>query len=353
MHTSASVAGAEVDAIFDTGASGLTLDSSYFRHLAHADSIQKGSAYYVSGDQRVACDIVQQGIDVLLAGQILHFSEFVLDDLQNRLGVLAMVSIPENDSRVWHFDYGNKMLSILDSIPGALDTSAMDKSGISRINGDIFVSLPFSLVNSVGDPLSCRIGGVFDTGSGKYLVAYGGLYVFENKETERFVARSKKLSEIGTRSELYYLEQIVPSRGKICVELDRRSHIAVLNFGNSLLAHYDLWLDLKSERMYASAVEQYVSPFQDFFESRQLEFRTTLTNHGMLIDYCRPGTRSQAAGFREGDLIVKVDDKPYHQGITRKDIFEFEDGQTQHRVSIIRDADTLSLYITPETTNPD
>ncbi len=353
MHTSVSVGGVDVDAIFDTGASGLTLDSSYFRHLAHEDSIRKGSAYYVSGDQRLACDIVQQEIDILLAGQVVCFEEFVLDNLQDRLGVLALVSIPENNKQVWHFDYGNKMLSVLDSIPGVLDTSTMAKSDIRRIKGDVFISLPFSLVNSIGDSLSCRIGGAFDTGSGKYLVAHGGLYVFENKETERFVARSKKLSKIGTRSELFYLEQIAPSLGKICIELDRRSHTAVLTFGNSLLAHYDFWLDFNSGRMYASAVEQYVSPFQDFFESRQLDFRTTLTNHGMLIDYCRPGTRSQAAGFREGDLIVKVDNKPYQQGITRKDIFEFEEGQAQHRVSIIRDSDTLSLYITPEATNTD
>lgn len=352
MHTSASVGGEEIDVIFDTGADGPILDSAYFQGIiAQEDSTRKGFAYFPASNRRVACDIVRQEIDILLAGQVLHFDEFVLDNLQDRLGVLALVSIPENDRRAWNFDYENRTLAILDSIPADLDTSSLERSSLKRRKWNFHMTLPFVWSGPEEDTLACTLCGMMDTGSGAYLTAYGGLYVLDHKQAQSFIERSKKYA---TRSgdNYYVLQQIAPYSDKISIEVDHESHTAFLNFGNSLLAHYNLWLDLDNDLLYSSLSKNYARPHQDYMKNANMDFRVIRTCQGLLIDYCLPSSRSWDAGLRDGDLIIDVDGKP-HYVVKPKDIFEFGDGQTQHRVSIIRDSDTLSLYITPETINLD
>jgi hypothetical protein len=102
---------------------------------------------------------------VTFYGRNLHFKEFFLADVKERFNADVIFSLPKANEYVMHIDYQKHEMSLFDSITGQITSTHPAQSTIEIDEGDIVVSLPFSLINSSGEILRFNINGAIDTGS--------------------------------------------------------------------------------------------------------------------------------------------------------------------------------------------
>ena len=116
-------------------------------------------------------------------------------------------------------------------------------------------------------------------------------------------------------------------------------------FGNNLLCHYDMWLDLKNMQMYASIIDDYITPFEEYCSSNDVKhIFIQRTLNGRVVLYVSPEHVACDAGFRKGDVILSADGKHFSE-IQREDMFEFDGEHKEHYIKILRGLDTLILKV--------
>ena len=232
-------------------------------------------------------------------------------------------------------------MSLLDSIPGQIASTHPVQSTIDIDEGDIVVSLPFSLINCCGEILRFNINGAIDTGSGGYLISYGGLYTLGDKHIVSFINHEQKY-HCQTGDGLYIIPQVYPYKDMFIIKVKNDSDISTLVFGNALLAHYDLWLDFKKLRMYARVQDYYVHPYNDFLEAEGKNLYVTKVQEGVYVECCRKSSLLWSAGLRHGDLIIGMDGH-FSSNITKTDVTDFFRGEGKHEFYIYRNNDTLTI----------
>jgi len=284
---------------------------------------------------------VPQGIDVKFCGRNLHFKEFFLADVKERFNADVIFPLPKANEYVMHIDYQKHEMSLLDSIPGQIASTHPVQSTIDIDEGDIVVSLPFSLINCCGEILRFNINGAIDTGSGGYLISYGGLYTLGDKHIVSFINHEQKY-HCQTGDGLYIIPQVYPYKDMFIIKVKNDSDISTLVFGNALLAHYDLWLDFKKLRMYARVQDYYVHPYNDFLEAEGKNLYVTKVQEGVYVECCRKSSLLWSAGLRHGDLIIGMDGH-FSSNITKTDVTDFFRGEGKHEFYIYRNNDTLTI----------
>lgn len=298
MHTEANIHDVAKEVIFDTGASGLTIDLSILQEQTLADTLlSEAIIEYLSGGHKFNGKLIDQEINLSFGNSYIHFDNFTTDSIFSRFGVNAIVPIPLNDNHIWNFDYGAQTINIVDTLPKEVVQDCSVKSKISREGSDIFYSLPFSFNNTSGD-LVTDINGAMDTGSGCDITTYGGLFTLNDLYTQKYIESCDYFIDNNRNNQYYKVRQTEPYEDNVLIKNVTSSNEAVLVFGNSLLAHYNIWLDLKEGIMYGRVLGNYLSPYCDML-SRNEQDTFRYTSQGLLIEYCQEGSQYWNCGLQK------------------------------------------------------
>lgn len=346
MHASVIIDGIEYDALFDTGCEGIILDSIIFSSIIIRDSTSLSTIFSPFTDISSNAIISSQDLDVGFCDKNLHFNKLLFADIKKSLGVDLVFSLPISSNLVVHIDFVNSQLSLNDSIPTEVISTHQIQSGIKKYGSDIEISLPFSFTNERGEHLSCILDGTIDTGSGSYMTAYGGRYVVGDEKMLSFLSKSR-IVLTDSNEEMFLLNQQEPFDDIASIIVRRNSHIATLIFGNAILSHYDIWMDLKDNKLYAHVIDDYIPPQQRYLEATGKNMIARPTKEGLFVEYCSRYSPLSKSGFRRGDLIIGMDGE-YSRTITGTALLEFDEKKRLHEAYILRNNDTLTLCVTPD-----
>ena len=346
IHVSIEIDGQQYDALFDTGSDVAVLDSALFQRLCPEPVEDRKLLHYVSNDSRVPAIPVNQDIDVIWGADTLRYNRFVLADVKGSMNADAILPFPSFDSHIWHFDYQKQRISRSDTLPSNIKKKGAFQSTIKVQRNTLFITMPFLLRGESGDTLSCSISGAFDTGSGGYLTAHGGLLPIEDGRVRTLLSKQPKHYLIDRNDYLLFIDNASPFQGKLRISVVEDSSAAIILFGNAVLSHYDIWVDFAQMKLFGFIIDQPNHPFQEYCDSTGSSIYFTPTNDGLVVDYCNPLSICWDAGLRQGDIIVSVDDKN-HQMVRREDIFKFDENHPEHCVTIVRGKERQDLIVKP------
>ena len=346
IHIAIEIDGQQYDALFDSGSDVAVLDSILFQRFCPESVENRELLHYVSKDSRVSAIPVNQDIDVLWGTDTLRYSRFVLTDVKGAMNADAILPFPSFDSHIWHFDYQNQRISRADTLPSNIKKKGAFQSTIKVQRNTLFITMPFLLRGESGDTLSCSISGAFDTGSGGYLTAHGGLLPIEDSRARSLLSKQPKHYLIDRNDYLVFIDNVSPFQGKLRITVVEDSSTAILLFGNAVLSHYDIWVDFTQMKLLGFIIDQPAHPFQEYCDSTGSSVYLTPTKDGLAVDYCNPHSICWDAGLHQGDIIVSVDDKN-HRMVRREDIFKFDENNPEHCVTIVRGKERQDLIVKP------
>lgn len=347
MVVSASIAGNVYDGVFDTGSTVLLLDNQVIQNTTFVDSIvtEPIVADFPLYGTSVHISKYAYPIDVVLGKDTLHYEYFAVGDIVESCETSVIIPFPQKDNRIWIVDYERQMITIQHDSKDVIPSDISFSSNLKFENGFLFCSIPFEFVDMNMNTYSCSLKGALDTGSGAYITVHGGMKVFNDNLLCDFLSRNGCCKKKYDDEVIYYIDNEEVFVDKVSITSTSNSHIAVLTFGNSLLAHYCLWLDLYSNKVYACVNDKYIRPYQKHCESDNVELYIMRTDKGLLVDYCRPESSCWQAGLRQGDFIISSDGKSF-ENIKREDIVEYN-GKSEHYIQTLRNLDTLLFVAHP------
>jgi len=156
--------------IFDTGGLGLLLDSLTaaqclnMKKLEREGKATESSVYFPAASRDFFGTTYFHPIDIPFYGGTLHYDWFmVFDGLKDEFEYDGIFSIPQDDNRIWNFDFENLSISVSDVLSGSQRDSCDFVCNIERRGEKIYLT-DFPISFSGEDKLSMKQELLLDTG---------------------------------------------------------------------------------------------------------------------------------------------------------------------------------------------
>lgn len=156
--------------IFDTGVLGLLLDSLTaaqcldMKKLEREGKATESSVYFPAASRDFFGTTYFHPIDIPFYGGILHYDWFmVFDGLKDEFEYDGIFSIPQDETRIWNFDFENLSISVSDMLSVAQKDSCDFVCNIERRGEKIYLT-DFPISFSGEDKLSMKQELLLDTG---------------------------------------------------------------------------------------------------------------------------------------------------------------------------------------------
>lgn len=290
------------NAIFDTGAAGVIVDSSIVNISDLCDTVKLS---YIFNSQLPSNSLkCNSPIDLYLGNDTIHYTTYYVDNVIEKFGVPIVFSIPRKDKRIWHINYELQELDILDTLPNVPVDSIDIISEIELANEDIHISMDFMFINEK-DSINCRLSGILDTGTNKGLVEFGRTENFNTIEMRRFISDIQKYNLNNGSYVCYLYDRDLKNHLKTVFKVNSNHSLTV--FGNELLAYFNIYVDMFHKKLYAIKIPNYKHPYEAYSEKNEVNMFLQKIDKGILVDYVAKHSTFCKAGIQRGDIILSID----------------------------------------------
>lgn len=335
--------------VFDTGASGLYLDSLFHaRNLSGAMPAGKGMIGGVGGKMQAVRILMEPIAFTLPSGSYQSPDISPLIHLKEILGRRA-------DGIVGHDFFKGKYV-VIDYPGGRFEaTDTPDTAGYRRIP-------LLSLDNKLFIPASVSVAGktikgtfLLDTGS-------GGSIDFTSHAAQKYGLRDADIEKSAYRNtsggiggKSHHVKCIAQ---EVCLDTFRLKNLSISYsqdkagslasekydglIGNQVLSRFDAIIDLKDMNLFLRPNADYGKPFKNYGHGILYVDRTDIYD-GFVVTGMRIGGEAEKTGLKENDILVAIDSVPLKE-LSRKGVNELlNDPAKPHALSVQRNGETLEL----------
>jgi len=244
--------------IFDTGGLGLLLDSLTaaqcldMKKLDREGKSTQSSVYFPAASRDFFGTTYFHPIDIPFYGGTLHYDWFmVFDGLKDEFEYDGIFSIPQDDTRIWNFDFENLSISVSDVLSVSLRDSCDFVCNIDRRGEKIYLT-DFPISFSGEDKLSMKQELLLDTGCSSALAF--NFNEGELEEERQFMEDNALLyykTYVGDHTFVIYSPDVINDTLMVTFrQKDQRSAGFPHFVGLELLAKFDIAIDLADGKAY-------------------------------------------------------------------------------------------------------
>ena len=244
--------------IFDTGGLGLLLDSLTaaqclnMKKLEREGKATESSVYFPAASRDFFGTTYFHPIDIPFYGGTLHYDWFmVFDGLKDEFEYDGIFSIPQDDNRIWNFDFENLSISVSDALSVSQRDSCDFVCNIERRGEKIYLT-DFPISFSGEDKLSMKQELLLDTGCSSALA-----FNFSERELEeerQFMEDNALLyykTYVGDHTFVIYAPDVINDTLMVTFrQKDQRSAGFPHFVGLELLSKFDIAIDLADGKAY-------------------------------------------------------------------------------------------------------
>lgn len=244
--------------IFDTGGLGLLLDSLTaaqclnMKKLEREGKATESSVYFPAASRDFFGTTYFHPIDIPFYGGTLHYDWFmVFDGLKDEFQYDGIFSIPQDDTRIWNFDFEDLSISVSDVLSGSQKDSCDFVCNIERRGEKIYLT-DFPISFSGEDKLSMKQELLLDTGCSSALA-----FNFNERELEeerQFMKDNALLyykTYVGDHTFVIYSPDIINDTLMVTFrQKDQRAADFPHFVGLELLAKFNIAIDLADGKAY-------------------------------------------------------------------------------------------------------
>ena len=244
--------------IFDTGGLGLLLDSLTaaqclnMKKLEREGKSTKSSVYFPAASRDFFGTTYFHPIDIPFYGGTLHYDWFmVFDGLKDEFEYDGIFSIPQDDTRIWNFDFENLSISVSDALSVSQRDSCDFVCNIERRGGKIYLT-DFPISFSSEDKLSMKPELLLDTGCSSALAF--NFNEGELDEERQFMEDNALLyykTYVGDHTFVIYSPDVINDTLMVTFrQKDQRAADFPHFVGLELLSKFDIAIDLADGKAY-------------------------------------------------------------------------------------------------------
>ncbi|MBR5013586.1 MAG: hypothetical protein IKY16_03160 [Bacteroidales bacterium] len=244
--------------IFDTGGLGLLLDSLTaaqclnMKKLEREGKATESSVYFPAASRDFFGTTYFHPIDIPFYGGTLHYDWFmVFDGLKDEFQYDGIFSIPQDDTRIWNFDFENLSLSVSDVLSVSQKDSSDFVCNIERRGEKIYLT-DFPISFSGEDKLSMKQELLLDTGCSSALAF--NFNEGELDEERQFMEDNALLyykTYVGDHTFVIYSPDVINDTLMVTFrQKDQRSAGFPHFVGLELLSKFDIAIDLADGKAY-------------------------------------------------------------------------------------------------------
>ncbi len=244
--------------IFDTGGLGLLLDSLTaaqclnMKKLEREGKATESSVYFPAASRDFFGTTYFHPIDIPFYGGTLHYDWFmVFDGLKDEFQYDGIFSIPQDDTRIWNFDFENLSISVSDVLSVRQKDSCDFVCNIERRGEKIYLT-DFPISFSGEDKLSMKQELLLDTGCSSALAF--NFNEGELDEERQFMEDNALLyykTYVGDHTFVIYSPDVINDTLMVSFrQKDQRSAGFPHFVGLELLAKFDIAIDLADGKAY-------------------------------------------------------------------------------------------------------
>ena len=244
--------------IFDTGGLGLLLDSLTaaqclnMKKLEREGKATESSVYFPAASRDFFGTTYFHPIDIPFYGGTLHYDWFmVFDGLKDEFQYDGIFSIPQDDTRIWNFDFENLSLSVSDVLSVSQKDSSDFVCNIERRGEKIYLT-DFPISFSGEDKLSMKQELLLDTGCSSALAF--NFNEGELEEERQFMEDNALLyykTYVGDHTFVIYSPDVINDTLMVTFrQKDQRSAGFPHFVGLELLSKFDIAIDLADGKAY-------------------------------------------------------------------------------------------------------
>ena len=244
--------------IFDTGGLGLLLDSLTaaqcldMKKLEREGKSTQSSVYFPAASRDFYGTTYFHPIDIPFYGGTLHYDWFmVFDGLKDEFEYDGIFSIPQDDTRIWNFDFENLAISVSDSLAVSHKDSCDFVCNIERRGEKIYLT-DFPISFSGKEKLSMKQELLLDTGCSSALAF--NFNEGELEEERQFMEENALLyykTYVGDNTFVIYSPEVINDTLMVTFrQKDRRAAGSPHFVGLELLSKFDIAIDLENNKAY-------------------------------------------------------------------------------------------------------
>lgn len=244
--------------IFDTGGLGLLLDSLTaaqclnMKKLEREGKATESSVYFPAASRDFFGTTYFHPIDIPFYGGTLHYDWFmVFDGLKDEFEYDGIFSIPQDDNRIWNFDFENLSISVSDVLSVSLRDSCDFVCNIDRRGEKIYLT-DFPISFSGEDKLSMKQELLLDTGCSSALAF--NFNEGELEEERQFMEDNALLyykTYVGDHTFVIYSPDVINDTLMVTFrQKDQRAADFPHFVGLELLAKFNIAIDLADGKAY-------------------------------------------------------------------------------------------------------
>ena len=244
--------------IFDTGGLGLLLDSLTaaqclnMKKLDREGKSTQSSVYFPAASRDFFGTTYFHPIDIPFYGGTLHYDWFmVFDGLKDEFEYDGIFSIPQDDTRIWNFDFENLSISVSDSLSVSHRDSCDFVCNIERRGEKIYLT-DFPICFSGKERLSMKQELLLDTGCSSALAF--NFNKGELEEERQFMEDNALLyykTYVGDHTFVIYSPEVINDTLMVTFrQKDQRAADFPHFVGLELLSKFDIAIDLENSKAY-------------------------------------------------------------------------------------------------------
>lgn len=244
--------------IFDTGGLGLLLDSLTAAQCLNMKKLERegksteSSVYFPAVSRDFFGTTYFHPIDIPFYGGTLHYEWFmVFDGLKDEFQYDGIFSIPQDDTRIWNFDFENLTISVSDSLAISHMDSCDFVCNIDRRGEKIYLT-DFPISFSGNENLSMKPELLLDTGCSSALAF--NFNEGELEEERQFMEDNALLyykTYVGDHTFVIYSPDVINDTMMVTFrQKDQRSAGFPHFVGLELLSKFDIAIDLDNGKAY-------------------------------------------------------------------------------------------------------
>ena len=244
--------------IFDTGGLGLLLDSLTaaqclnMKKLEHEGKATESSVYFPAASRDFFGTTYFHPIDIPFYGGTLHYDWFmVFDGLKDEFQYDGIFSIPQDDTRIWNFDFENLSISVSDVLSDSQKDSCDFVCNIERRGEKIYLT-DFPISFSGNENISMKPELLLDTGCSSALAF--NFNEGELEEERQFMEDNALLyykTYVGDHTFVIYSPDVINDTLMVTFrQKDQRSAGFPHFVGLELLSKFDIAIDLADGKAY-------------------------------------------------------------------------------------------------------
>ena len=244
--------------IFDTGGLGLLLDSLTaaqclnMKKLEREGKATESSVYFPAASRDFFGTTYFHPIDIPFYGGTLHYDWFmVFDGLKDEFQYDGIFSIPQDDTRIWNFDFEDLSISVSDVLSVSQKDSCDFVCNIERRGEKIYLT-DFPISFSGEDKLSMKQELLLDTGCSSALAF--NFNEGELEEERQFMEDNALLyykTYVGDHTFVIYSPDVINDTLMVTFrQKDQRAADFPHFVGLELLSKFDIAIDLADGKAY-------------------------------------------------------------------------------------------------------